>query len=273
MKKKVFLKRFYHRDKLVIGLFFGYDEKLKATVKFINGITYSKSNTCFYLDDNEDNIKLILRSLKDVADVDISAISGFDRVPSMEPVSVSHDDKLPAGNLISLSSDDYEWPPEPVHGKEKDEKEIMPVHRKIKNVINGRQFGAVEFTIRENDGLLVIKFDGKYDPAWIAELKSYGRARFDSRRHEWLLNWTKITCDSLADYFASKGIEVTVTRQVLSDEIKAKRLDSGNDIRGRELGKKAVEAIEKMKDYLEDNRYSVRTSKSYMPLLEILQYN
>jgi hypothetical protein len=57
----------------------------------------------------------------------------------------------------------------------------------------------VEFRISEKEGLLVIKFLGMYDPVWIGELRSYGDCRFDKRRKEWLLPWSKMTCDSLAD--------------------------------------------------------------------------
>lgn len=57
----------------------------------------------------------------------------------------------------------------------------------------------MEFRISEKEGLLVIKFLGMYDPVWIGELRSYGDCRFDKRRKEWLLPWSKMTCDSLAD--------------------------------------------------------------------------
>jgi len=269
MKRKVFLKRFYHRDKLRIGIFFGYDQKLIAAVKVMGNVTYSQTNTCFYLDDSEDNIKLILRSLKDIADIDISAISGSDRIPITEPVTISPEvlNNDPGG--ISQKQKTDESPPGVVSGGEPVKEEIIPCPRTVRKVINCKQFGPVEFTIRENENLLVIKFQGCYDPSWIEEMKSYGRIRYNSKRCEWLLAWTKITCDSLADYFASRGVEVSVSRMVVSDETKAKRQASGDDIRGRELGKEALKALEQMKSHLEESRYSERTSKSYLPLLEI----
>ena len=269
MKKKVFLKRFYHRDKLRIGILFDYNEKLMSVARSLDKATWSNTNKCYYLDDTEDNIKLILRAFRDIADVDISAISGSDRIPAPEPGKASHDDLSTDEMLISLADEAEKLPPLYVPGKKRENKEIIPAAREIRSVITGKQFGPVEFTIRENENLLVIKFQGGYDPVWIEEMKSYGRLRYNSKRREWLISWTKITCDSLADYFATKGVEVSVSRQVVSEEVKAKRLDTIDSIRGRELGKKALDAIEQMKGYLEDNRYSVKTSKSYLPLLEI----
>jgi integrase/recombinase XerD len=269
MKRIVFLKRFYHRDKLRIGIFFSYDARLIAAVKAMGNVTYSKSNTCFYLDDTEDNIKLILRTLKDIADVDISAISGSDRIPATEPVTASHEDLTKDDGIILLRTVPYKSPPGSIHGKEPDKNKIIPAPGKVRSVINSSRLGPVEFTIKESDNLLVIKFQGRYDPIWIDEMKSYGHIRYDSKKREWLLNWTKITCDSLADYFASIGVEVTVSRKVVTKEIKVRRQETGDDIRRRELSKKSLEALEQMKNYLEDNRYSVKTSRSYLPLLEI----
>ena len=302
MKKKVFLKRFIHRNKRCIGIFFAFDEKVKSAVKSLNNITFSKTNKCFYLDDSEDNLKLILGALKNEVDVDISALTRSEfvseeasvrkmtvpepeitgkgilreeekgssagtinviRSAGAEIADLKHED-----DLISFSSSDFRVSNH-IPGREKTKAEIIPVHREIKSVTDRKKSGPVEFTVRENEGLLVIRFHGWYEPQWIDELKSYGRIRYDKARREWLLYWSKITCDSLADYFASQGIEVTVTRQVLSGEIKAGRKEMGDEIRSRQLGNKAVKALEALGRYLEDKRYSERTSKSYLPLLEL----
>jgi integrase/recombinase XerD len=66
-----------------------------------------------------------------------------------------------------------------------------------------------------------------------------------------------------------RGVDVSVSRRVVNKEVKQKRQESGDEIRGRSLGVKAIEAIERMKNYLVDNRYSIKTSKSYLPLLEM----
>jgi site-specific recombinase XerD len=171
--------------------------------------------------------------------------------------------------IITLSDEPFELPPGIVPDKKEKNDDPLPSQKVIKKIAGRRQYGPVDFTIRENDNLLLIRFRGYYDPQWIDEMKTYGRLRYDKARREWLLEWKKITCDSLADYFATRGVEVTVTRQVISEEIKTKRQATGDDIRGRELGQKAIDALESMRNYLEDNRYSVRTAKSYMPLLEI----
>jgi len=133
---------------------------------------------------------------------------------------------------------------------------------------NYRNFGPVEFRISENEGLLVIKFLGRYDPEWIDEMMTYGRCYYDKKRREWMLQWSKLTCDSLADYFAQKGIKVNVKKQVVSNELTAERKETGEEIRSKEIGKKALDGLGSMAMYLDDNRYSPRTRDSYLSMLE-----
>jgi hypothetical protein len=74
MEKKVFLKRIYHRDRWRLALIFDFDEKLKEKVRTIPGCTFSSSHSCFYVDDTEENLRIILSTLKGDADIDISAL-------------------------------------------------------------------------------------------------------------------------------------------------------------------------------------------------------
>jgi len=53
-------------------MFFKYDDKLKQLVRSIPGSVYSNTNRCFYMIDSEENLKLILKTLRDAADIDIS---------------------------------------------------------------------------------------------------------------------------------------------------------------------------------------------------------
>jgi integrase/recombinase XerD len=269
MKSKVFLKRFYHRDKLRIGIYFDFDVKLSQAVKSISYAVWSNTNKCYYLDDSEDNIKIILRSLKDIAGVDISAISCLDRIPEADPDTPSLDSRLTNEMPDKRSNAAGGEPPGLVHEKKEQENAPLPSQKAVAKIAGRKQYGPVDFTIRENDNLLVVRFRGKYDPEWIDEMGTYSRLRYDKARREWLLEWKKITCDSLADYFSSRGVEVSVTRQVLSEALKNVRQVTGDEIRSREPGAKAVEALERMKKHLEGNRYSLRTTKSYLPLLDL----
>ncbi len=74
MKKKVILKRIYHRDRWRLALIFDFDVILKEKVRAIPGCTFSSTHRCFYVDDNEENLRIILSTLKGDADIDISAI-------------------------------------------------------------------------------------------------------------------------------------------------------------------------------------------------------
>jgi hypothetical protein len=103
MKKKVTLKRIFHRDKWCIGLFFDFDEKLKELVRSIPGSVYSSTYRCFYVTDSEENLKLILKTLKDAANIDISflvsreELSGETESPPNRVSKVIHpnDQELP----------------------------------------------------------------------------------------------------------------------------------------------------------------------------------
>jgi site-specific recombinase XerD len=243
MKKKVVLKRIYHRDRWRIAILFDYDAKLKEIVRSISGSVFSGTNRCFYVDDSEENLRIILKMLKDDADVDISQI-------------VKHGEE--------------EWKEA---GREKPEPEVIRqevIYQKESGpeYHNYRNLGPVEFRISEKEGLLVIKFLGRYDPEWIDEMMTYGRCYYDKKRREWMLQWSKLTCDSLADYFAGRRIKVNVKKQVISNELTAERKETGEEIRSKEIGKKALEGLDSMSMYLDDNRYSPRTRESYLSMLE-----
>jgi vacuolar-type H+-ATPase subunit F/Vma7 len=75
MKKKIILKRVFHRDKWRILISFNYDEDLAALVRQINGNSYSATYKNWYVDDNEETLKQILLVFKDRADIDISMLT------------------------------------------------------------------------------------------------------------------------------------------------------------------------------------------------------
>ena len=232
MKKKVTLKRLFHRDKMRIGIFFDYDEKLKSVVRSIPGSLFSGSNSCFYVDDSEENLKIVLKAFRDVAEVDISHLTKKDRFSGNSTFS--------SGKSIS---------------------EAEPSHQKS-------FYSPVEFRINEKEGLLVIKFLGRYDDEWIKELRSFDGCRYDMKRREWLLSWSKMTCDSLADYFAGMGIDVSIKKQVVNEALKSERKITGDGIRAKELGKEALDGLDMLEMHLDENRYSVRTRESYLSALE-----
>jgi integrase/recombinase XerD len=268
MKRKVTLQRFFHRDKMRIGIFFDYDEKLKSAVRSIPGSLYSGSNRCFYVDDSEENLKMVLRGLKDVAETDITPLTKTGKKTEssfLNPEKVSHE----AGPVSRNSN----------AGKEKNEEPHLPVkiitaaadkvevtRDNINN--NGIRYSPVEFRISEKEGLLVIKFLGRYDDEWIKELRTYEGCRYDTRRREWLLTWSKITCDSLADYFAMKGIAVNIKKQVVNEALKSERKSTSEEIRAKELGKKALDGLDLLAIHLDENRYSPRTRETYLSALD-----
>jgi integrase/recombinase XerD len=267
MKKRVTLKRLFHRDRMRIGIFFDYDEELKSAVRSIQGSLFSGSNRCFYVDDSEDNLRMIIKELNEIAEIDLSALTKKESVSGISVVSNKAQQKTPP-ILNTINSDtskiDKSFYPKAFRSYP------VPPEDDGEKAVRGKKlnFGPVEFTINENDGLLVIRFLSLYDPEWIKELRTYGDCRYDMRRREWLLPWSKMTCDSLADYFAGRGTNVNIKKQIVNEALKSERKITGDEIRMKELGKKALDGLDTMEIHLDENRYSARTRESYLSALE-----
>lgn len=264
MKKKVLLKRLLHRDKWRIALFFDFDESLKSKVKSIPGCVYSSTHSCFYVDDSEENLKLVLKTLRDYAEIDISSLTHRE----VEPEFV----KIKTGIKPSAEgpADDESYEDAAIHRTIRqvtDETDFEERDWRSETEETGK-FGSVEFRISEKEGLLVIKFLGLFDKEWIREMRSYGSLEFDKKRKEWLLPWSKMSTDSLADYFSNKGVKVNVTKQVVNEDLKSERKITGDEIRAKLLGDKALDGLDMLTWYLDENRYSPRTRESYMAMLE-----
>lgn len=267
MKKKVTLKRIFHRDKWHLAVIFDFDEKLKTIIRSIEGAAYSNTNKCFYIDDTENNLKRILSAIKDVADVDISLL--LKKNGEKE-------------NKVIQSENGWEERkgPEVIYGGSRDDTGFRGRNDnmqsteggrgpKVAKTINaGKTIGNVEFRINEKEGTLVIRFLGRYDPVWIKEMKTYGRCSFDWNRKDWHLQWSRLTCDSLADYFSGQGIEVKISRQLVGQDLLNERKITGEEVRGRPLSEKALNGLDDLAMYLDENRYSPRTRESYLSMLE-----
>lgn len=274
MKKKIILKRIFHRNEWRYAIFFDYDKNLVGLVKSINGKRWSHSNGCWYANADEETLKQIFAVFRESADIDISAIvsgSETEKLPDSIPVESEK-------NTIPDTDDQFftNFPPPVTICKKSDETEdlgqIGPAEFALKESDDKedlRQFGPVEFAINKSDGRLVIKFFGMYDPEWIKELKSYGRAYYDKIRREWLLHWSQMTVDSLSDYFASRGIKVNVLKIEVPRVVRDLRNDQGAEIRNRTLGKEALNGIEMLRRYLNEKRYSNHTIEAYLALLEL----
>lgn len=256
MKKKIILKRIFHRGAWRYGIFFEYDKTLTSLVKTVNNVTWSQTNKCWYSDGDESVLKQILSVFREYADIDISAIvTGNEISEGAIQSPVEYADK------IQKSDEENE-----VGTSLSSQVRVVEIEGDKENA---DYFDPVEFAISETDGRLVIKFLGHYDPEWIRELRSYGKLYFDSVRLEWLLRWSQSTVDSLSDYFSSRGIKVNVVKRSISPELKEIRTELGNEIRERTLVSASLEAIELIRNHLEEKRYSRRTIDSYLAHLEL----
>lgn len=225
---------------------------------------FSSTNKCFYTIDTEDNLRLILTSLRDFADIDISAISAVKERAEMKsasgpiPGTGKNEESVP-GKVVrkdaAESTTDPEW--------SLNLAEVTPT-------TDAQPIGkskAVVFSINESTGSLIIRLPIPYKNEWVGELKSY-RARFDPIGKVWILPWTKLNGDSLADYFAVRGVATEVRKEKVKEELRNERKSVGDDIRAKPLGKKALDGLEGMANYLDGNRFSSRTREAYLSMME-----
>jgi integrase/recombinase XerD len=260
MKKKIILKRLFHRGRWRILISFDYDNAMAALVRLIDGSRYSSTYKSWYADDNEETLRQILSVFRDEADIDISALT------LKRENSVVETGLRPLSTTKSNSHDPVISVNKP--GINDFEPEMIPTRRTIEKVIDRPRFGPVEFRINEHEGMLAIRFTGHYEMEWIDEIRSFGRYYFDKASKEYLLPWSVMTGDSLSDYFSSRDVEVKIIKSAPSEVLKNARREMGDEIRSRNLGEKALKGIDLMRRYLDEVRYSERTNESYLAVLE-----
>lgn len=254
MKKKVFIRSLFHREEWRYGLFFDYDPDVTKNVKGIEGIAWSQRNLCWYISKNEESLKKILTALRDKADIDISAISLPSEIRKTNEV-YSQKEEMNSSELTRV---------EPIDNYDKrNTRSKIPESSSLSS-----GYGPVSFSINEAEGRLIIKFLGRYDKEWIAELRSYRDVKYDNIAREWSLRWSQLTVDSLSDYFSSRGIKVNVIKFEISPLIKNIRDSAGNEVRSREIGSTANEGLDNVLRYMQERRYSVHTINSYLSHLK-----
>ena len=106
MKPKIILKRIFHRNEWRYAVIFEYEKKLIGLVKSLNGVRWSQTHGCWHVPDNEDSLKQILALLRDLAEIDISAIVSGRKEESTnsEAVTLTKDDEKPVLALTDRKS-------------------------------------------------------------------------------------------------------------------------------------------------------------------------
>ena len=156
MKKKIFLNRILHRDKWRILISFTYDALLTGIVRQIDGALYSNTHKGWYVDDNENNLKQILKVLKKEAEIDISGLTKETLLRS-EP-EINHGYEVNTPEPKENSNTDNPIPVIEEAGRDDDDEEMIPATRTIKKVVGRIRYSPVEFRINEQDGRLAVRF-------------------------------------------------------------------------------------------------------------------
>jgi integrase/recombinase XerD len=269
---KVRIERIFHRDRWRYAIFTPYDREILKIIRSIPGIQYSGTYKCWYTNESEENMTIILRVLAGKADVDVSLLPAFQDIKPSGNSSDIHPPARPSDDhsilpVVNTSGDKQDLSVPETMGHQENPNSRQEKDVQGKKFYGVRGYDAVEFRIVE--GKLVVRFTGKYDGTWIDELKSYGRVQYDRIRKEFYLPWSKMIVDSLSDYFSGIGVEVRVIKEAVKPETKDSRKKFSDEIHSRELTGEGIEAIETLRWYLEENRYSKRTIESYTSVLEI----
>jgi integrase/recombinase XerD len=266
---KITVNRIVHRGKRRLALAFAYAPEINSAVRRLRSVAYSGTLRRWHVEDTEENLRQILEAFRGIADVDISGISFKSSPVAAEVTDASETSEGPDIQEVPELSINPEVPPGPVTISEviDDKEDDVEAADIIPAKCSTGRYGPVEFRVSNNQ--LIIKFTGRYDSNWIDELKSYGRVRYDKNRKEFLMHWSKLTTDSLSDYFSSQGVAVRIIRPRVGAEMAETRKKFGDEVRSRDLSVEGREAVEQLKDYMERTRYSRRTSESYLALLEL----
>jgi hypothetical protein len=202
MKKKIILKRVFHRGRRRMLISFDHDVNLSTIVRQLKGHSYSDTYKSWYADDDEATLKQIMLLFRENADIDISALTGHPAISDSKAPGGNKQSSFPGSGPVEADDDTKAY---------ESEDEMIPARRTIERTVERKRYAPVEFRINEQDGRLAVKFTGRYDGEWMEEIRSYGNCFYDRKSREFLLPWSILTGDSLSDYFASKGVEVNPT--------------------------------------------------------------
>jgi integrase/recombinase XerD len=248
--KKVILKRVIHRDESRIAIVFDYDKELLSIVKRIRHARFSNTNKFWYVDDSEENLRIVLEALKEKVEVDISGISyrsapveKIDGQKNVEPT-------IPCTIIENIPDDEVDY-------------------NQDSGTTGVKKYSPVEFRIDQGSNRFIIKFTGFCSQKWIDEIRSFGKFNYDARRNEFLLSWSKLKVDSLSDYFSGEGVPVRVIKPEPDKKTKEIRKNFSDEIRSRTMNNYGLEGINMLQRHLEDHRYSTRTVETYVALLEL----
>ena len=100
------LKHLKHRGGKHIGLYFNYNEALITHTKKIDGIKWSATNKCWYVENKPENLRMIFSVFRSIANVDKANFFGKDRKGEKEVVKKPKTkiEKLNKNHLLVLNN-------------------------------------------------------------------------------------------------------------------------------------------------------------------------
>jgi len=240
--KTITLVRDRHKTMFVIFIICERDRLFESMIKEYPGRIWSQSRRAWYIEDKEDSFRDLIKYFRGKFKIDSTELHKNDTVESIKK-------KSQPGAIESYNpKTDTGFPPSHTYKESR--------------------FDAVELTINHSSGKLIIRFTGRYDQAWIKELRQYGKPFFNSDTKEWYLPASRINIDSLADYFDRQNIPVKLKKHTRPRGTLKLMKERGMEIRSRELMQDALDAIALLESYLNEQRYSEHTIKTYKSQLE-----
>ncbi|MCD4769163.1 MAG: site-specific integrase [Bacteroidales bacterium] len=230
--KTIKLIRTISNSKPAISFTIDHDFDYEILIRSFPGKMWSKSANKWFIQDDEAVLRKFIRHFKARYIIDTTDL---------------HIDKESVKKKLTISDD--------------------PSFSKRITKKQSGSLGPVEIRTDNSTGKLIIKFLGRYDQEWIKELRQYGKPYYDKQKKEWTLPATRMTVDSLNDYFIGRRAELRIKKQKQPGKIRHERATTGEDIRSRQLGTEASEAINRLGIHLREKRYSRHTIGSYISQL------
>lgn len=301
MKKKIVLNRFFHDGEWRIGLKHDHDPGTTAHIRQLPSLVYSGTWKCWHMPENSDTLSIIKKHLSDKYIIDTARLEIPDdsavftppvQLPTTRVIVAEAENKRPTGeeDLNPLTAGVIEpqrMEVKPTSDKDTnlltargitarakkanradDEEPKLPSESEVLQNIPVRKC-RVEIANVAGTDLISVRFHGFYDREWIHELQQYGKVEYFSDRKEWRLPYSRMTIDSLSDYFASRALEVDVRRNVPPKGIKRRREEVSGLVRGRELSAKAIGAVQQLGQHIKRQRYSSSTLETYTSMLQL----
>lgn len=243
--KTITLVRDTYKERPVIFIRCERDRQFETMVKDYPGRIWSQSRRSWYIEDKEDCFRNLIKYFRGKFKIDSTDLHrSYSEQSHIHRTSSEQELNMSKALTKEIPTDRYKQSSKPI------------------------KYDGIEIKVDHSAGKLIIHFLGRYNQAWIKELRQYGKPHYNPDTREWFLPASRITIDSLAEYFERQKIPVKLTKQTRPRGTLKLMKERGSEIRTRKASAEAIRAADLLFSYLKEQRYSEHTVKIYTSQLE-----